>query len=136
MKPTLFFLSLILMAGLLNSGCQNSESSPKRVIDQTTPDGALQLVFETVQKEKYEALASFCDPKGENDKDTRKICESGLTEEGRVEVFRYFARAKVNGEPEIKEDRAKVPFLYGPDGETEEEMYLVQRDGKWYLLKF
>ena len=42
------------------------------------------------------------------------------------------------GDPQISPDgnTADVPFLFGPDGDQEETMVLIRRNGRWYLLQF
>ena len=80
-------------------------------------------------------MKNLCDPKNENDGDTRDICQL-KDEKIQKEFVKYFKNGKLNGETQIDGDKAIVPFLFGPNGDKKEEMKLVKRDGKWYLYDF
>mgnify|MGYP000184237911 CR=1 FL=1 len=105
-------------------------------VDFSDPASVTSAVFQAAKSGDTSKLAGLCDPKKENDGDTRRICE--LTPESKkFEQFKeYFASGKVEGSPEIKGDKAQVKFKFGPKGEKDETMKLVQRDGKWYLASF
>ena len=80
----------------------------------------------------------YCDPLGENDSDTQMICDIATDETNREEFIEYFATGKISGEARISRNgaEAEVPFLFGPDGDREETMNLINRDGQWYLSSF
>ncbi len=105
-------------------------------VDFTDPVSVLQAVFAAAQTEDFAVLSSLCDPRGENDDDTALICAITADHPDKDSFVEYFAQAKVTGDAAIDGDRAEIPFLFGPDGDQEETMGLVQRDGKWYLFDF
>ena len=103
-------------------------------IDQSTPEKAVEAVFNAARSGDISNLKSLCDPEGENDGDTRRICE--LSEADAAEFFEYFKNGKVNGKAEINGNMAAVPILFGPEGKKEETMNVVKRGDKWYLSSF
>jgi len=105
-------------------------------IDWTDPASVLQAVFTAAQTEDFSRLPELCDPLGEHDGDTDAICNMAADHPDRDAFVAAFAQAQLNGDPLIDGDRAEVPFLYGPNGDQEETMTLIRRDGKWYLLGF
>jgi tetratricopeptide (TPR) repeat protein len=105
-------------------------------VDFTDPVSVLQAVFTAAQAEDFAVLSNLCDPQGENDDDTALICAITADHPDKDSFVEYFAQAKVAGEVAIDGDRAEIPFLFGPDGDQEETMGLIQRDGKWYLSDF
>jgi len=105
-------------------------------VDFTDPVSVLQAVFAAAQTEDFAVLSSLCDPRGENDDDTALICAITADHPDRDSFIEYFSQAKVTGDAAIDGDRAEIPFLFGPEGDQEETMGLVQRDGKWYLSDF
>ncbi len=133
-----------LMAALLllaMQGCGGGEPAPAEqapaAVDQTDPSKVVEAIF-AVAAGKMEAkvLASFCDPAGENDADTRRICDNATGFDPGGEFAMFFKRGTLTGKAEIQGGFASVPFLFGPTGTDPESMDLVQRDGKWYLIGF
>ena len=110
------------------------------VMVHASPVAVLETIFLAARTGDFAPLAGLCDPKGENDGDTRDICRFGGPDAppaGAAAEFKlWFAKGKVNGGAVISGDTAKVPFLFGPNGDKEEEMSFVRRDGKWYLGSF
>lgn len=104
----------------------------------TSPESVVQTIFDAAQSGNLALLQGLCDPQGENDNDTQTICNWATDETDRQEFFNYFAAAKINGEAVISPDgtQAQVPFLFGPNGDNEETMELINRDGRWYLYSF
>jgi len=49
---------------------------------------------------------------------------------------RAFARGRLNGEPRVHGDHARLDFVFGPAGDDSETMELVRRGGRWYLSAF
>ncbi len=105
-------------------------------VDQSDPAKVVQAVFDAAQTQSFTALAGLCDPQGENDKDTATICAMTAGHADKDSFVTYFAKGKINGEVTVSGDQAQVPFLFGPNGDQQETMSLIQRDGKWYLLEF
>lgn len=103
--------------------------------DQTNPEDVVKALFEAAKSKNFEMTKNLCDPKGENDGDTRSICE--LKDENIKKQFvEYFSNGGVTGKAQINGDKAVVPFKFGPNGQKREEMKLIKRDGKWYLYSF
>ena len=121
----------ILFAGIsfVTSSCGGG------AIDQTKPEEVVKAIFKSAKSGDFEMMKNLCDPMGENDGDTRDICQL-KDEKIQQEFVKYFKNGKLNGSAQIKDDRAIVPFLFGPNGDKKEEMKLIKRDGKWYLYSF
>lgn len=102
--------------------------------DQSSPEGVVKMVFAAASSGDMSSLKDLCDPNGENDGDTRRICESADTKP--EEFTEFFSKGKVNGDATVNGDKAEVPFLFGPDGTKEETMNVVKRGDKWYLMSF
>lgn len=112
------------------------EHAKPSVSEGTGPEAVLQTVFDAATTGDFETLANLCDPLGENDGDTQMICDLSTVETDRESFLEYFSKGKIVGEAVVNGDSAEVPFLFGPDGDAEETMGLIQRDGTWYLLDF
>jgi len=110
-----------------------SDTSP---VDFSDPVSVLQAVFTAAQTEDFGVLSSLCDPRGENDGDTALICAITPDHPDKDSFVEYFAQARVAGDAVIDGDRAEIPFLFGPGGDQEETMGLVNREGRWYLSGF
>lgn len=106
-------------------------------LDQTNPKSVVEYIFSSAKSGDFSGLSQLCDPKGENDGDTKRICNLANEEAKVKDSFKeYFAKGTVVGEAEVEGDKAAVKFKFGPDGSKDETMNLVQRDGKWYLSSF
>lgn len=105
-------------------------------VDMEDPASVLQAVFDAARTEDFSLLGGLCDPLGQNDGDTALICAITADHPDRDSFVAYFAKGTIAAEALIQGDRAEVPFLFGPEGDQEETMVLVQRDGKWYLAEF
>jgi len=105
-------------------------------VDFSDPVSVLEAVFEAARSEDFDDLAYLCDPLGENDGDTQMICDITFGHPDRDEFVEFFATGKVSGPAVIDGDTAAVPFVFGPDGDDDETMNLVLRDGRWYLFGF
>jgi len=112
------------------------EHAKPSVSEGTGPEEVLQIVFDAATTGDFEALANLCDPLGENDGDTQTICDLSKVETDRESFIKYFSKGTIAGDAVVNGDSAEVPFLFGPDGDAEETMGLIQRDGTWYLLDF
>ena len=106
----------------------NNQSDPAWVVNQ---------IFEAAKSSEYEILLKLCLPDGEGDADTRGICAINFASKERKNNFNsYFKFGQIIGKPVIVENHAKVQFKFGPNGNEDETMNLLQRDGKWYLAGF
>jgi len=104
----------------------------------TSPEEVVQAVFDAAQSGDFAAVGDLCDPLGENDSDTQIICGAATDDTSREQIIEFFAKGKINGDTQISPNgnEAQVPILFGPDGDREETMVLIKRDGRWYLLGF
>lgn len=101
------------------------------------PQLLVEAIFESARSGDLSLLKDLGDPQGQGDEDIRRICAIASAREQELRGFRsYFMTGKVVGEPKIDGDKAQVDFLFGPEGNLEEKMNLIRRNGKWYLLSF
>lgn len=126
------------------------------VVDFTNSASVVTFVFDAIRREDYASLTGLCDPTGEGDGDTKRLCQIG------VKPFPVPAEHKADPESFVKamQDQYKVafrdgrvtgpttfsdwegvsiahvPIAIGPGGETEEEMQLVRRGDNWFLFQF
>jgi len=114
------------------------DASASPAAASTSPESVVQAIFDAAQSGDLSSLKGLCDPLGENDGDTQAICDLATDAANRDEFVQYFFTGKVNGSAQIGPagDKATVPFLFGPDGDSEGTMTLVNRDGQWYLFDF
>lgn len=138
-----FFLFTLLFT-FCGAGEENEQS--EKVTDEmhelqvgfSDPSSVVQVIFDAAATEDFEILSEICDPLGDNDGDTRDICSCGkedVDKELLKSFVEYFAKGKVVS-TSIEGDWAKVEFKFGPNGNKDETMSLVKRDGKWYLSGF
>ncbi|GAB4539555.1 MAG: hypothetical protein Kow0063_28480 [Anaerolineae bacterium] len=115
-----------------------TSDAPVEVAPITSPESVVQAIFEAAKSGDFASLKDLCDPLGENDSDTQMICDLATDDANREEFVQNFATGQINGDARISADgtEAEVPFLFGPDGDREETMKLVNRDGRWYLFDF
>ena len=110
-------------------------TKPGGGVDFSSPTKVTEAVFAAAASGNTDQLKTLCDPKGEGDGDTKRLCGMTAASEHFGEFKAYFAKAKATKES-VAGDKAQVAILFGPDGTTEETMHLVRRDGKWYLSSF
>jgi tetratricopeptide (TPR) repeat protein len=113
-------------------------AAPTAATPATSPESVVQAIFDAATSGDFAPLKTLCDPLGGNDDDTQIICDLATDDTHQKEFVEYFAKGKVNGVAEISPDstKAAVPILFGPDGDDEETMELINRDGQWYLFGF
>jgi hypothetical protein len=104
--------------------------------DFSKPESVVEAIFKAAKTKDFESLKALCDPKGENDGDTKDICGVADNKEMQEEFVQFFEKGKVSGSARIEGDEAEVDFTFGPSGNDTETMNLIQRDGKWYLKSF
>jgi len=132
-RRNLALLFFILIA--TPAAAQENPLAPKPV-DHSTPTSVVETLFAVARGADASLLAGLCDPAGENDGDTSRLCELGTEHDGWGEFVEWFEEGVIDGEVQYEDGRATVPIQFGPDGTRSEEMVLIQRDGKWYLLSF
>ncbi|MFQ5434880.1 MAG: hypothetical protein ACE5FD_08385, partial [Anaerolineae bacterium] len=105
-------------------------------VDFTDPASVLEAIFQSARRGEFSQLATLCDPQGENDGDTTEICTLTAGSESAASFRDWFATGHITGDVVIDGSRAEIPFIFGPDGDQEETMVLIQRDGRWYLFNY
>jgi hypothetical protein len=113
-------------------------AAESKTSDFALPEEVVQAVFDAAQSGDFAALAYLCDPLGENDGDTQMICDAATDDTNREEIVQFFAKGRITGDTQMgpNDNEAQVPFLFGPDGDSEETMVLIMRNGRWYLFGF
>lgn len=110
------------------------------------PESVLNAVFYAARTGDLAILSVLCDPKGENDNDTKGICALG-TPAGDRKIkplfLKAFAGGKTIGKPEFGRVNdivlVDIPFEFTSPKDSQlvqEKMTLVQRYGNWYLSSF
>lgn len=115
---------MLLTTALVCSG-QNSQAQPETVAE---------AIFAAARSGECKNLATLIDTNA--DIDCRRIGQAATDESARKSFMEYFAKGKVNGKPVIREDKALVNILFGPNGSDEETFEMVKKNGKWYLQSF
>jgi hypothetical protein len=124
-------------------------------IDFRDPASVLGAVFHAAREGDFNILRGLCDPLGQGDGDTQRLCgevslhaerlAQGSEDKASAEVVLQFTQAfrdaRVTGKPVILPANegvriAQVDFVFGPGGERKEQMRLVERYGNWYLYIF
>jgi len=127
----------MLLAMVLSAcGSEKSSGGGNVAVDHAKPESVVNAIFAAAKSGDDSKLAGLCDPTGDNDGDTRDICNAKKGSKDWAEFEKYFAKGAVKGSPRIDPETAVVDFTFGPDGKMQETMNLVKRDGKWYLSSF
>ncbi len=125
------------LALLFAAGCAKEIQDPQSdQVDFSDPKSVTAQIFHAAATGRPDNLRALCDPRGENDDDTARICALTVGAPDWADFRAQFARAHLNGEPRVHGDRAAIHFVFGPDATRSETMELVQRDGRWYLSAF
>jgi hypothetical protein len=128
-------LASALAAGA--AGCADEVQDPRSAdVDFHDPKSVVGSIFYAAETGRSEHLRRLCDPKGGGNRQTRRICAMRPGAHDWDSFRRNFARARLNGEPRISGDRARLDFVFGAAGNESETMELVRRDGRWYLSAF
>ncbi len=122
-------LSLLAAPGL----AQQAGQGPS---DFTDPAQVVAAVFHAARTGDASRLPDLCPPEGGNDGDTRQVCRMTPGHEEWSEFVAWFITGRITGAATITEDRATVPFTFGPEGTRAELMNLVRIRGRWYLSSF
>ena len=129
---------LVLTALLLpfTPAVLSARAGKRGTVDHRNPVKVTRAVFRAARTKNPSLLRGLCDPKGQNDGDTRRLCTVKRGTKGWRQFLKYFARGRVTGRPTIRGNRAKVSFRFGPRGKRSETMNLVRRGRFWYLYSF
>jgi hypothetical protein len=127
---------LLLAAALLGACAKEIQDPDSDEVDFTDPKSVTAQIFHAAATGRADNLRALCDPRGENDEDTARICAMTVAAPDWAGFRAEFARAHLNGEPRVSGDRAALHFVFGPDATRSETMELVRRDGRWYLSAF
>jgi hypothetical protein len=120
-----------------DAGGGDPAAASKPAFDQTDPSQVVSMIFAVAGgKAEAKMLAELCDPQGENDGDTRRICDNAAGFDAGGEFAMFFKEGKLKGPARVQGDAAVVEFLFGPNGDESESMELVRRGDKWYLSSF
>lgn len=139
-------LSLIIVLLLSFNFVSFSQTNSDYAIDFTSPESVVSAIFYAAQSEDFALLRGLCDPYGEGDGDTERICIISDVADGTFEgdydaeeilseFVDIFGNCYINGNVTYESQIASVPFSFGP-GRGEETMNLVNRNGNWYLYSF
>ncbi len=124
----------ILSVSILSVAWQDQS---KDSIDRSDPVWVVNQIFEAARTQQFEILTSLCDPKGENDRDTRNICAVvDSSDDIKASFVDQFKLGRVVGEAFIEGDKARVNLKFGPNGDRDETMNLIKRNDYWYLSSF
>ena len=126
-KPVASLLLLSFCVG----GCKENLSA-----DQSTPQSVAEIMFASARTGKYDILKNLCSSDIDTDSDSKKVCEVSGDAALQQNFSEYFTKGKIIGEPTIDGNKAVVKILFGPDGNREESLNLVKKDGKWFLASF
>jgi hypothetical protein len=133
-------LARLLVAAALAAGafaCADEVQDPRSgQVDFSDPKSVTASIFYAAETGQTGHLRGLCDPDGAGDDDTHRICamQPGAPD---WDSFRQnFARARLNGEPRIHGDRARLDFVFGAAANRSETMELVRRGQRWYLASF
>jgi hypothetical protein len=128
--------ALAVIAALV-AGCAKEVEDPRSDrIDFGDPKSVVAQIFYAAESGRAEHLKELCDPRGDNDEDTARICRLTPDSPDWPDFRAQFAHAHLNGEPRVAGDRAALHFVFGPRATESETMELVRRDGRWYLFEF
>jgi hypothetical protein len=130
-------LASLALALALSPACAKEIQDPRSDrVDFADPKSVTASIFYAAESGRTDHLRALCDPAGENDEDTGRICAMTAASPDWADFRAQFARAHLNGEPRVSGDRAALHFVFGPDATRSETMELVRRDGRWYLSAF
>ena len=127
---------LALAAALFGACAKEIQDPHSDEVDFTDPKSVTAQIFHAAATGRADNLRALCDPRGENDEDTARICAMTAAAPDWAGFRAEFARGHLNGEPRVSGDRAALHFVFGPDATRSETMELVRRDGRWYLSAF
>ena len=119
----------------------NGISTAQKTDIHLTPEIFVNSMFKAISEKDYAVLRDLCDPLGENDGDSRRICGMEYLEEiEQNAMIEYFGKASINGSTTYETldgvSYAQVPIIFGPNKDLKETIELVNRKGKWFFSGF
>jgi hypothetical protein len=131
-----FALLAAAAIGAALAGCAKEIEDPRSAeVDCGDPKSVTASIFYAADTGRADHLGELCDPAGAG-ASVRRICAVRPRSPDWESFRRSFARGRLNGEPRISGDRARLDFVFGPGGDDSETMELVRRGGCWYLSSF
>ncbi len=137
-SAALISLALVLFALLWLSGCDSSEPAPNPLLDQSTPQAAIESLYLAVYLEDSDMVKSLLDP-GDPDRDKLvRAFEKMKDEKIRFDVTDIEIDI-VEEEPDMVRLRARfrqkilVNGLTIVDEQNGAEHTLIKKNGRWYL---
>lgn len=128
MRPVI--ISAIAIGASLFTACGESQVGDA----QSSPRKLAEAIFHAARSGNTGGLADLVDV--DADIDAKLVAQAASDEGVREEFVRYFAKSQLKNEPVIDGEKATVDILFGPDGDKEETLEMVKKNGKWYLLSF
>src|SRR5215216_3717906 len=111
----------MVVALLVLAGCAKEVQDPRSGrVDFADPKSVTASIFYAAESGDAAHLHRLCDPRGQNDEDTARICAMTPSSPEWNDFRDQFARGKLNGEPRVSGDHAALHFLFGPDGRQSE----------------
>lgn len=152
MKKPIIILIIFISTSLTLIG----QGGKSYEIDFSDPISVVNAIFYAAQSKEFAIMQCLCDPYGQGDGDTKKLCSISAvanqikdyegnenSQKGLIEFVKIFESGRVNGLITYEEydgtEYANVPFLFNhPNGasRSDESMKLVKRYGNWYLSSF
>lgn len=97
----------------------------------STPERVVQKVFDVATSKNYEELRGLCAP--EADQGIQKICDLADAEKESQERFSADVSKGNLAQSQINGDKATVS-LNNEDGKEDGKVFLVRKEGRWYLV--
>jgi hypothetical protein len=127
----------LALSVVLGSACAKEIHDPRSAdVDFGDPKSVVASVFFAAEHGSAAHLAGLCDPTGAASPAARRVCAAHPGAPDWGSFRRAFARGRLNGEPRVHGDHARLDFVFGPAGDESETMELVRRGGRWYLSAF
>ena len=147
MKKLFLVIALLLSFNVFSFSQTNSDY----VIDFTNPESVVNAIFYAAQSHDFAILQGLCDPFGEGDGNTERICLVSDVADGTFEgdydpeeilikfvdmLENCYIHGNVTYELDSFDGSQKASVPFSCPGRGEETMNLVNRYGNWYLFSF
>ncbi|MFK8044857.1 MAG: hypothetical protein AB8B72_05140 [Crocinitomicaceae bacterium] len=104
---------------------------------KNSPKWLLKQVFKAAKSGDFSILSKLCDPIGELDTETQRLCDVENTPPAAQKDFvKYFENGKISSDAMINGDSATVQILFGYENNASALINFVKRDGTWYMSSF